>query len=446
MSSGVPTRADLEKGLVKLLEANPHRSTKGKDFVDWLESTFNTTARISHITEDRQCGNRVSEQFRYKTKVVVFLCDEVVKEESLCNYIVRNLNGAQEVILAIRNKKPFEYFKLLLSKTSPFSRWCEEELSLKPHSLVDGGKTEFKDYTHLSRNRIITGAPGTGKSFSMKEHANATFDEDAQERVTFYSTYSYGNFVGTYKPVSDGGDIKYSYVPGPFMRVLTKALLDSSRNFLLVIEELNRANAAAVFGDMFQLLDRDKGGESTYTIAPSEDVKKYLTEMKVPNIDKLYLPSNMFIWGTMNSADQGVFPTDTAFKRRWTFEYLDINKGETIIEDESKYPLGKCWNALRKDINERLKNCRINEDKFLGPFFISLESLEDNDSFLTAFREKVLMYLFEDAGRIHRKDLFTNGEVITFSELCAKFGTDPNDVFSFELKRYNAYKTESSKS
>ena len=134
------------------------------------------------------------------------------------------------------------------------------------------------------------------------------------------------------------------------MRILKESLQNPDKPYLLIIEEINRANVAAVFGDVFQLLDRNNEYESEYDIATSEDMKSYINE------DKIKLPSNLFIWATMNSADQGVFPMDTAFKRRWDFKYFSINHDEnliddthTILNDEVIY-----WTDLRKQINDEL--------------------------------------------------------------------------------------------
>ena len=119
----------------------------------------------------------------------------------------------------------------------------------------------------LPHNRIIFGAPGTGKSHLLEKDRKQYFDDAHYERVTFHPSYTYSQFVGAYKPVAlknteSKDDITYSFVPGPFCRTLAKAIQNPSENFLLVIEEINRANVAAVFGDVFQLLDRDESGKS----------------------------------------------------------------------------------------------------------------------------------------------------------------------------------------
>jgi len=272
------------------------------------------------------------------------------------------------------------------------------------------------------------------------------------ERVTFHPNYSYAQFVGTYKPVQDDEDekqIKYEYVPGPFMRTYRRAVKYPKQNFLLIIEEINRANVAAVFGDVFQLLDR-KNGVSEYPIAASEDIKKYLKDNGIDDCEELRIPSNMYIWATMNSADQGVFPMDTAFKRRWEFEYIGIDENEDGIKDY-EIPLQKKedgshewikWNDLRHSINDKLTEMKINEDKLLGPYFISEEKLklvegkkEDNaDEFVKSFKSKVLMYLFEDAVKMRPGDLFDENAVgkLRFSDICKKFDEISQGIFNFK--------------
>lgn len=352
-------------------------------------------------------------------------------------------------------------------------------------------------------NRIVFGAPGTGKSHALK--VDSKVFEDNVERVTFHPNYSYSQFVGTYKPIQGEktSDIIYEYVPGPFMRVYVRALNHPKENFLLLIEEINRANVAAVFGDVFQLLDR-KNGISEYPVATTEDIKKYLkktlkclmindgdgnsrpkeldeySDSDMKNYRYLSIPDNMYIWATMNSADQGVFPMDTAFKRRWEFEYLSVDDDEQVaaIKDckipmcfsDNKASYYVDWNGLRTEINNILTDeCKVNEDKLLGPFFISknildeikinkdkIDELEiideasltedDKDllkelhqkekSFIKAFESKVIMYLFEDVMKMRPEKIFAghhkNKGKMIFSEICRAFEKDGEKIFGIE--------------
>lgn len=325
----------------------------------------------------------------------------------------------------------------------------------------------------FERNRILFGAPGTGKSYTLNSdrkmllYGDRNVDENTldmsqhggYERVSFHPDYSYANFVGTYKPVpKEGDEITYEFVPGPFMRVYVDALrsgrTETAKPYLLIVEEINRANVAAVFGDVFQLLDRDKN-VSEYPIMPSKDVKEYLAREDVlggnPEDYKfIKIPDNMFIWATMNSADQGVFPMDTAFKRRWDFTYLGIDDAvETMSKEikEKRYTLGKganarlvTWNELRTYINSVLssEDYNINEDKLLGPYFISRSILENatTEEFIKIFKNKVIMYLFDDAVKQKKKTFFEKckDEIkgVRYSDICNQF--NEKGVFIFPGK------------
>lgn len=318
------------------------------------------------------------------------------------------------------------------------------------------------------RNRIVFGAPGTGKSYKLKFDCENYVESSAggYERVTFHPDYTYSQFVGAYKPITDSdGRIRYDFVPGPFMRVYVSAL-KSGRNlvpqpYVLLIEEINRAKVAAVFGDVFQLLDRDEYGVSEYEIQASEDIKKYLTQELGGNpsdYEKIRIPDNMFIWATMNSADQGVFPMDTAFKRRWNFEYLGINANEGGVQGSIMLGTDVTqdveWNVLRKAINEKLaKEYKVNEDKLMGPFFLSKKALKtvsdtddtiaDTGRFMETFKNKVIMYLYEDAAKQHKHKLFSGCEDTTkYSAVCESFDRIGMQIFGedFEEAYYNPQK------
>lgn len=332
-----------------------------------------------------------------------------------------DMNGVVDNLMHIRGKAK-ENGRKYASSIENLSETDDEEV---PAYKSDG-------------NIIYFGAPGTGKSYNLNQDKYILLKDfpNNYERVTFHPDYSYANFVGTYKPVPEDDSITYEYVPGPFMRSLKKAFEKPSEPFLLIIEEINRANVAAVFGDVFQILDRDKGNKSVYPIDASEDMKSYI------NQDKIYLPNNLFIWATMNSADQGVFPMDTAFKRRWDFKYFSINHDDnliddthTIINDEPLY-----WNDLRKAINDELLSYKINEDKLLGPFFAFNEFMNQEistETFKDIFKNKIIMYLFEDAAKSRRNELFSGvgkGKNLTYSQICDEFDKKGVEIFTESIR------------
>lgn len=347
--------------------------------------------------------------------------------------------------------------------------------------------TEIDDI-NFPHNRIVFGAPGTGKSYRL--NIDKEIFGRRYERVTFHPNYSYSKFVGTYKPVpitdydENGKEIKeitYKYVPGPFMRAFVESV-NSNEPYLLLIEEINRANVTSVFGDVFQLLDR-KDGVSEYPIETSEDIKDFLKEhIEIENFDydRIEIPENMYIWATMNSADQGVFPMDTAFKRRWEFEYIGINDNDEKIKNiivevgEDRHPIK--WNDLRTAINNKLsKENNINEDKLLGPYFLSKDILstkiyewdskqddvedhpyeedyefgselfyiEDNDRFLKAFKSKVIMYLFEDVEKQYGSRLFEGcSDSTKYSSICKEFDKKGEAIFGDDFINKYADKDE----
>ena len=283
----------------------------------------------------------------------------------------------------------------------------------------------------------------------LKEEIQTEIEEieiSTVDRVTFYDGYTHGQFVGTYKPVPKGDTITYEYIPGPFMKQLVESYKNPNYNFCLIIEEINRAKADKVFGNIFQLLDRDSSGKSEYHIAVSEDQEVYLREELEDEYDEilkdlldkgLYIPKNLYIWATMNSADQGVYPMDSAFKRRWHFKHIGLDENEDEFGDEEKtYVLRYqknledeeiedkiiLWNDFRKIINKVLSNENVSEDRLLAPFFIrenNFQVKEDNiyELDIEVFKNKILMYLFDDVLRHKKKTILFDDSIINFSQL-----------------------------
>lgn len=440
-----------------------------ENYEDYLQTLFYIKLYREDPDIDSQFVDKLGSKFDNRFKQAIRQLPTLIFENDKIYLNTKYLNEISKKLYYFDKKTKKAnlgtYFDFLGSR-KPLIEFNEEEKKMpenKPFENFD--YKVFDDNDEKRYNRIIFGAPGTGKSHQIDTDKDSLKLLDIFERVTFHPNYTYSQFVGTYKPVSIGnGDIEYKYVEGPFMRLLVAALenaKDSNRTnpkrYLLIIEEINRANVAAVFGDMFQLLDR-KDGVSEYEIQTSEDVRKYLADKlggEPENYKTLKLPNNFYIWATMNSADQGVQPMDAAFKRRWDFEYLNIDSGAFNIN--IPIPMGTDnngevttwkdvdWNDLRNNINNTLKKISgVNEDKLLGPFFIgNKEKLTDlitnKKNFNDLFKSKVLMYLYEDVVKMQPSELFNvkDGSNIHYSDICKDF--DAKGLKIFVKSIYNQF-------
>ncbi|NFG28697.1 hypothetical protein FDB30_01315 [Clostridium botulinum] len=312
----------------------------------------------------------------------------------------------------------------------------------------------------IGENTIYYGAPGTGKSYTVNEKSKKF---DYVERVTFYPEYTHDDFIGCFMPVMSyekenpkktyvfadntpsnitGKPVPYyTFVDGPFTKALVYALKNPNENVLLIIEELNRANAAAVFGEIFQLLDRKYegqayDGESRYEISISNEFSEFLASQDVPNYkkgDKIKIPCNLSIYATMNSADQGVNPLDSAFKRRWNFIYVPIDFNEVEHKEfEIDYAEEKVtWEIFATTINKQLKSKDINEDKHLGEYFVNKNEITDKYKFAS----KILLYLFDDVLKFNKRGFFKT-EYKTFSDLLEGFNNG-KEIFDFKFETKN---------
>lgn len=367
----------------------------------------------------------------------------------------------------------YEFADLGLSEEAPVT----DQLKQLFHLLQNLNSTvKAQQQVHQEQNEadisrphnwILFGAPGTGKSYVIDQAAK----QYPRCRVTFHPDYTYAQFVGAYKPVPSqqtASGITYGFVPGPFVNTLVESLENPNTPHILIIEEINRADPAAVFGDVFQLLDRNDEGSSEYSVRTSQELKDYLqgklsanaqktlralivdleqSEADAPDYDcsEIAIPNNMYIWASMNSADQGVFPMDTAFKRRWTFQYLPIDSDNGMLQSADGAFLSEHWDEIRTNINKLLKSQGrdIPEDKLLGPYFLSSRELHNDDedaeqnaqNFVHVFASKVIMYLFEDAARYCRAQVFRipdeSQEQLYLSDLLRNLNTDRPDLGVF---------------
>lgn len=288
--------------------------------------------------------------------------------------------------------------------------------------------------------KIFFGAPGTGKSFKVNE----AVQNQQVFRTTFHPDYDYAQFVGAYKPKKEGNAITYSFVPQVFAKAYATAWKlyldakgdsrlrgnddkngenDSGKDIqvYLVIEEINRGNCAQIFGDIFQLLDRDSEGFSQYSIDADCDFAEWLKENGIGD-GKLKLPPNLNILATMNTSDQSLFPMDSAFKRRFDWEYVPISfEGKDAANyqidiDGSQYS----WKKFVEAVNDKILDLTESEDKQLGEFFTKPDSgkIISKERFLG----KVMFYLWSEVC----KDEHKNGSFFR-----AKIN-DKEDFFTFQ--------------
>ena len=376
----------------------------------------------------------------------------------------------QDIIDSLNNNEEFKQYEK--TGSNQYSNALKTYMRfLYAKEIFQNEAKKIKAPSNLTLQQIYYGAPGTGKSKAIKD---LTFGEDVI-RTTFHPDSDYASFVGTYKPITEEVDLRdcygkkvidddtkevvkeeriaYKFIPQAFLEAYVKAwkklgskkseksdksynrihpaLLDTpeiftknkaSKKQFLIIEEINRGNCAQIFGDLFQLLDRNEYGFSDYPIVADKDMQKYLEkefagweitnkdeinqlygEANMVNLimkgERLVLPSNLYIWATMNTSDQSLFPIDSAFKRRWDWKYVPIREGR---DKETNAPLNwyintgdkqyKWWSFISK-VNELIGSLTYSEDKKLGYFFCKAKDGEiDADLFVS----KVIFYLWND--------------------------------------------------
>lgn len=361
-------------------------------------------------------------------------------------------NSAYKISLYKNNKNEYAAFWLI-----GFDNISDFEVDSNIEYLASSVNIE-----PTCRQIIYYGAPGTGKSHKIKAQLEGVSKENIF-RITFHPDSDYSTFVGAYKPtrgkrplyglfgkdtvrMKDGEDlfedmITYKFIPQSFLNAYIRAY-QTDENVYLVIEEINRGNCAQIFGDLFQLLDRDENGISEYTIKADADLKSFLEEElgeDNPGIKdgELCLPSNLYIYATMNTSDQSLFPIDSAFKRRWDWEYEPIKYKNTdwkIVIDGTEYS----WTSFQRKVNDKILSATSSEDKMLGDYFVN-----PSDGVITekVLLNKILFYLWNDVCKDGEGDIFkiSETEEVSFSELYGNVGKqklismmDYLNIFKFE--------------
>jgi len=328
--------------------------------------------------------------------------------------ILKCTNGSWFVYdLTILNQEELHFSAIVVDNENPIIYPNSKSRKDEWLSLINNSnQRNFILPSNSASNIIYYGAPGTGKSHKVDKIIEE-LEPKYYERVTFHPEYDNSSFVGGYKPVSDldseGNDIiKYKFVPQSFTNIYERAWQDLENQYYLVIEEINRGNCAEIFGEIFQLLDRN----SSYTVTPSKELKEYLIneafedENHLGIVNGLKLPPNLSILATMNTSDQSLLPMDSAFKRRWDWEYIPIcytaiddfkKKNDSFdfeidIEDGKKYS----WiNFIKKiNLNHIKVNPSLGMDKCIGNYFIKPDN--GNVISLKPFVNKVIFYLWND--------------------------------------------------
>lgn len=337
----------------------------------------------------------------------------------------------------------------------------------------DEGALDSEDLYSKPFQQIYYGAPGTGKSHEINrltEGKNVT-------RTTFHPDTDYSTFVGCYKPhmeevdmttvigetlkvvKDEKGEVKkekrivYKYSCQAFLQAYIAAWQHPEKEHYLIIEEINRGNCAQIFGDIFQLLDRNWSGYSCYPIKADTDMEQELKSLFAKDwnmgeelsmeIDNMYakhypegiikgikngslllLPQNLFIWATMNTSDQSLFPIDSAFKRRWDWKYVKIAKGRSketkeeynwqvkfdYMDNQTLYHCSFQWWDFLNTINEQIAQTTSSDDKKLGYFFCKPKEQGGELIDAETFVGKVIFYLWNDVYKDESSELFKVAE------------------------------------
>ena len=316
------------------------------------------------------------------------------------------LSPAASIVLNYRvsGPKTWKFFKE--GKYVPLKDILECDM---PDKVGKTAKESVGDDSIVACNTIFYGVPGCGKSHHVNDilgikKDGSGLDGKYYKRVLFHPEYSYSDFVGQIMPVTENGAVSYSFVPGPFTEILASALEDTENQYFLIIEEINRGNAPAIFGDIFQLLDRDSEGDSEYAIY-NKRIQDALADRGV-EVSEISIPQNLASIATMNTCDQNVFTMDTAFKRRWRMRRIPNNLSDSALANAYIGNIGITWGDFAKAVNNAiLANCNDGmaaEDKQLGAYFVKEKELGNAQ----IFAQKVMLYLWDDVAKYDRGLLF----------------------------------------
>lgn len=381
----------------------------------FISQWFEESATISETALKSKICELYNDENVEKTRI-----DIILNALAFCG-LITNVGQGKYVLASIYAADVFRDFALQGKNISKALR-DDDSLYTEYIGSFDNGIFDIISarnldiYTHLYPNihkyikqrtdriyqTIYYGCPGSGKSHKVKKDTEGV-NTDFVFRTTFHPDTDYASFVGCYKPSMNEGNIEYSYSAQVFTNAYVQAWMNPDEKVYLIIEEINRGNCAQIFGDLFQLLDRDKNtGVSEYPVKADKDLADYLKGVLGADHEgikdsELRLPSNLIIYATMNTSDQSLFPMDSAFKRRWDWEYVPIEYGAdkesynyiiTIGDkpNEVKYR----WVDFLEVVNKKIYDTTRSEDKQMGNFFIK-KSVNAQE-----FINKVMFYLWNE--------------------------------------------------
>ncbi len=440
-------------------------------------------AHFKNAREIKDINVKKINGFFYIDSAVVTLLRENHEDMAIGDLLyVEQVETTYRIKLIKVGDQNYETFNILLNKNDRHLLLLSDEKESDEENDLEMSKKEKTPDQPLGppKQIIYYGVPGCGKSNKIREQLKDV-PEKNKVRVVFHPEYTNAEFIGQILPVTNGG-IRYEFTPGPFTQIIKRAYLNPNEHFYLVIEEINRGNAAAIFGDTFQLLDRLKAGETdslgndpanasvnTFTegwsqyFVQNDDVNAYIRkatkqddgsyqerndgepieEIKIKEIHlnantAIRLPPNLSILATMNTSDQNVFTLDNAFQRRFDMELVrnefDLTKPAVKTQyeaeiDDTGIQWGQFWGWINAKITATLKGLSSTEDKRLGVWFVSNVGGIIDDK---VFAEKVLKFLWDDVFKFKRPQIFADG-IDTLEKLINFFenpeGKERFDVF-----------------
>lgn len=491
----------LYKVLLELGRASSHYSISMTEYrylvatTKVFEGFLETLLLIKMLREDNDSATEKFEQYRTKfdnrlIQALKQLDTLVIDRDNIVLKSDKVEEVARKVFIFEQNPNVFtteNYLGFLGSTKSLF-----ELESFESNQETDSDISVQAASDSLEQNRLtvgcnvlLYGVPGSGKSWTI-EHEYCKPGTKV-ERLVFHPDYTYSDFIGQILPnVADNGQVSYKFTPGPFTNILRDAYNDPKTPYILIIEEINRGNAPAIFGEVFQLLDRkveerdndDEGfpiGTSEYGIT-NGDIAEIIYG-KDRRTEKVRIPSNLSIIGTMNTSDQNVFTLDTAFQRRWDMRLIENNfdNVDPKFANQEILDTTVTWKNFCTEINNIVigNNARMTsaEDKRLGAYFVHLRDLQRNDVMenfsddeydalrkkessramsdadkarleelrkgmmqYRKFPEKVIKYLWDDAFKFNREIIFDTTEYQSLEQVIRAF------MYAKGIERFNIFK------